>query len=140
MVSLEERCHREESLFFSAKSSYLQTLRAILPKETFLGLSFKISIEGRGGRGLSSSRIEQVLVCHHWIPVQNGRTVNFIRGHLLWKCHQSLGSSSTTGYLCNRQPCCSDHSSNFRCLRCLNCRSLWKHLVCEQSVSGSLFV
>lgn len=47
----------------------------------------------------------------------------------MWKCHQTLGSSSTTGYLCNSFSCCSHHSSNFRCLRCLNCRSLWKHLV-----------
>lgn len=71
-----------------------------------------------------SSQVEQVLVCHPWIPVQNGRSVDFIRGHLLWKCHQALSS------FCNSFSCCSHHSNNFRCLRCLNCRSLWKRLVC----------
>lgn len=44
MVSLEERCHREESFFFGGENSYLQTLCEILPKEAFLGLDFKISI------------------------------------------------------------------------------------------------
>lgn len=51
MVSLEERCHREESLFFTAESSYLQTLCAILPKETFFGgwtskFPFKVGVGG----------------------------------------------------------------------------------------------
>lgn len=44
MVSLEERCHREESLFFSVESFYLQILCEILPKQTLLGLDFRISI------------------------------------------------------------------------------------------------
>lgn len=49
---------------------------------------------------------------------------------MLWKCHRALGSSSTTGYLCDSFSCCSHHSNSFGCLRCLNSRSLWKHLSC----------